>query len=258
MCTPAVHRKGGCRDHMRHQNALWQIRWLMKPSYQFFLLLACMVLLARFYKVRVVFDVDAPADAKACSETPTVSGTVLVSYSYFQKDDVQKKNFEFFIAIGMGVSSGFKPPNYTDFVLVINGAVCDPCTALLPYMDVDSRYKNLPDVEMAWSSADVAVLQRRENEGMDFAAHNVRTMSSLQPVPVRPSSTQCKPCFEAACKTESSHPHAGHHRMAALDGAVAQVQALHPAQQLSQGAILPIIHGDKLAMDTSLHRPPGG
>ncbi len=166
---------------MRHQNALWQIRWLLKPSYQFFLLVACIILLARIYKVRIVFndDINPLAGDKVCSETPTVSGTVLVSYSYFQKDEIQRKNLEFFIAVGMGVSSGFIPPYYTDFVLVINGAVCDPCTALLPYMEVDSRYKNLPDVEMAWTSADVAVLQRRENEGMDFAAHNVRTHSRI-------------------------------------------------------------------------------
>ena len=179
MCTPAPHRKGGGRDHMRHQNALWHIRWLLKPPYQIFLLVACMVLLAKVYKIRVVFEdsINASADDKWCPETPAVSGTVLVSYSYFQKDDVQEKNLEFFMAVGMGVSSGFRPPNHTEFVLVINGAVCDPCTAILPYMEVDSRYKNLPDIEMAWSSADVAVLQRRENEGMDFAAHNVSTLS---------------------------------------------------------------------------------
>ena len=162
---------------MRHQNALWQIRWLLKPPYQILLFVACMVLLAKVYKVRIVFDdaISAPARDKVCSGAPAVSGTVLVSYSYFQKDDIQQKNLEFFMAVGMGVSSGFNPPNHTEFVLVINGAVCDPCTAILSYMEVDSRYKNLPDIDMAWSSADVAVLQRRENEGMDFAAHNVRT-----------------------------------------------------------------------------------
>ncbi|CAL5227685.1 g10693 [Coccomyxa viridis] len=134
-----------------------------------------MVLFAKVYKVRIVFDdaISATASDKVCSGAPAVSGTVLVSYSYFQKDDIQQKNLEFFMAVGMGVSSGFSPPNHTEFVLVINGAVCDPCTTILPYMEVDSRYKNLPDIDMAWSSADVAVLQRRENEGMDFAAHNV-------------------------------------------------------------------------------------
>ncbi len=195
MCTPAPYRKGGGRDHMRHQNALWQIRWLLKPPYQILLFVACMVLFAKVYKVRIVFDdaISATASDKVCSGAPAVSGTVLVSYSYFQKDDIQQKNLEFFMAVGMGVSSGFSPPNHTEFVLVINGAVCDPCTTILPYMEVDSRYKNLPDIDMAWSSADVAVLQRRENEGMDFAAHNVRTlnktsplMASLQPDPLLP------------------------------------------------------------------------
>lgn len=168
---------------MRHQNALWHIRWLLKPPYQVFLLVACIMLLAKVYKVRIVFEdsINPSAGDKWCPETPAVSGTVLVSYSYFQKDDVQQNNLEFFMAVGMGVSSGFRPPNHTEFVLVINGAVCDPCSVILPYMEVDSRYKNLPDIEMAWSSADVAVLQRRENEGMDFAAHNVSTLSKGLP-----------------------------------------------------------------------------
>ena len=56
---------------------------------------------------------------------------------------------------------------------MINGDVCDPCTKLLPYLGEDNRCKNLPDIKKAWSSADVALLERRENEGMDFAAHNV-------------------------------------------------------------------------------------
>ena len=120
MCTHGLQRKGGGRDHMRHQNALSQIRWLSKPSYQFFLLVACMTLIAKLYKVRIVFDGDtyALAGDKVCTEAPTVSGTVLVSYSYFQKDDIQRKNFEFFMAIGMGIKSGFPPPNNTEFVLV--------------------------------------------------------------------------------------------------------------------------------------------
>jgi hypothetical protein len=175
MCTYGSQCKGGGRDHMRHQNAPWHIGWLSKPTFQALLFVTCMLMVAKIYKIGIVFDGDkrSLAEYRVCPDEPAVSSRVLVSYSYFQKDEIQRQNFEFFMDVGMGVSSGFQPPNYTDFVIVINGAVCDPCYALLAHMDEDPRYKNLPDIDKAWSSADVAVLQRRENEGMDFAAHNV-------------------------------------------------------------------------------------
>ena len=46
--------------------------------------------------------------------------------------------------------------------------------------------------------------------------------------------------------------------MAALDGAVAQVPALHPGEQLSEGPLLPLLHGPELAVDPCLYRPSGG
>ena len=174
MCPHGTHRKSGGRDHMRHQNALLLARWLSKPLHQSLLFLACIVCIAKVYKLRIVFDSD-PKDSAglpSCAEVPDIPSSVLVSYSFFQKDEIQRQNFEFFMAVGMGISSGFPPPNSTEFVLVISGDVCDPCTKLLPYLEEDNRYKNLPDIRKAWSSTDVALLERRENEGMDFAAHN--------------------------------------------------------------------------------------
>ena len=49
-----------------------------------------------------------------------------------------------------------------------------------------------------------------------------------------------------------------HHGVAALDGAVAQVPALHPGEQLSEGPLLPLLHGPELAVDPCLYRPSGG
>lgn len=49
---------------------------------------------------------------------------VLVSYSYFEKDTVQRDNAEFFWKLGMGVNSHVKPPQHTSFVVVVNGEKC--------------------------------------------------------------------------------------------------------------------------------------
>lgn len=216
MCSHGTHRKGGGRDHMRHQNAYFlHSRWLSNPLLLF---VACLVLTAKICRVRIVFDGGAESFAadSRCSEAPAVSSTVLVSYSYFQKDEIQRQNFEFFMAVGMGMSmsSGFQRPNSTDFVLVINGDVCSPCTAILPSMKEDSRYKNSPDISMAWSSSDLAVLQRRENEGMDFAAHNVSTVL-LVSAPLYPQSVTW---VQNAIPTELRYSKTLHYRGQGMHG----------------------------------------
>jgi hypothetical protein len=99
---------------------------------------------------------------------------VLVSYSYFEKDSIQLANFQFFIAVGMGVSSTFSTPANTDFVIVINGDVCTPCNSLLGLVSEDrAAAEALPAVSAAWSGNGLTMLQRKQNQGMDFAAHNV-------------------------------------------------------------------------------------
>ena len=257
MCPHGTHRKSGGRDHMRHQNALLLAKWLSKPLHQLLLFLACMICIAKVYKLRIVFDSNTKdfAGLPSCAEVPNnnAASSVLVSYSYYQKDDIQRSNFEFFMAVGMGISSGFHPPNNTEFVLVINGDVCDPCTKLLPYLGKDNRYKNLPDIKKAWSSADVALLERRENEGMDFAAHNVSPLPFDAPISSAKGSNACKRYMIPPLPM-----HADHYGVATLDGAVAQVPALYPAEQLSKGPLLPVLHGPKLAVDACLHRPSRG
>ncbi len=100
---------------------------------------------------------------------------VLVSYSYFEKDEGQRENFEYFILEGLGLNGVHtRIPAATDFSIVVNGDDCSPCTALSPYLDpLDISLKG---VSAAWGSTRITVLHRVENFGMDIAAHNVSGM----------------------------------------------------------------------------------
>lgn len=46
----------------------------------------------------------------------------------------QKENFEFFITVGMGLGNRVEVPTNTDFVVVVNGKVCRPCSRLYPLL----------------------------------------------------------------------------------------------------------------------------
>ena len=99
--------------------------------------------------------------------------TVLVSYSYFEKDDIQLANMGFFTSVGMGVASTFKRPPATDFVIVISGDACRPCRALRPHV-LQLPASSLPStLSAAFSGPGLTMLHRTDNVGMDFAAHNV-------------------------------------------------------------------------------------
>jgi hypothetical protein len=76
---------------------------------------------------------------------------VLVSYSYFEKDQIQRSNMEFFMAVGMGMFSQLTPPANTDFVIVISGDMCTPCKALMPMLKPVPEAELLPAVSAAWS-----------------------------------------------------------------------------------------------------------
>jgi hypothetical protein len=97
---------------------------------------------------------------------------VLVSYSYFEKDSIQRSNMEFFMAVGMGIFSQLPAPANTDFVVVISGGLCTPCKALMPMLKPVPESELMPAISAAWSKAGLTILQRTENEGMDIAAHN--------------------------------------------------------------------------------------
>lgn len=98
---------------------------------------------------------------------------VLVSYSYFEKNEGQRENFEFFIMAGMGIrATGVSLPAATDFSVVVSGELCTPCSALragITAMDVP-----IAGIASAYGSPRLIILHRQGNLGMDFAAHNVR------------------------------------------------------------------------------------
>ena len=103
---------------------------------------------------------------------------VLVSYSFYEKDEGQRRNFEYFITAGMNVLNGRQSalPAGVDFGIIISGHLCTPCTALQGL--VHERRLLLDGVAAAWDSRRIAILHRSENTGMDFAAHNVSAASS--------------------------------------------------------------------------------
>ena len=106
---------------------------------------------------------------------------VLVSYSYYEKDVGQRENFRFFISAGMGIrANGHDMPIATDFSIVISGAYCAPCDLFRGL--VQEQRCLIEGATALWENSRVAVLHRIENEGMDFAAHNVRPHSSMRTV----------------------------------------------------------------------------
>ena len=118
---------------------------------------------------------------------------VLVSYSYFEKDEGQMQNFEFFILSAIGIHGGRdKMPVATDFSIVVNGDSCSPCATLSPHVSVLDI--SLPGVSAAWAGLHITVLHRIDNFGMDIAAHNVRTRNPSCPAPhiiLRPMPIGC-------------------------------------------------------------------
>ena len=107
--------------------------------------------------------------------TAAVSEPILVSYSYFEKDAIQRDNLRYFIAMGLGGSKVVDPPRNTDFVFVVSGGICTPCNSISPGMKADWRAKYLTELTHVYTTENVFLLYRKENEGMDFAAHNVRS-----------------------------------------------------------------------------------
>ena len=79
----------------------------------------------------------------------------------------------------MGHQSTFKAPAETDFVVVISGDLCTPCSSLYPLLSEDGDAKRLPQLTSGSSRPGLALLQRGVNEGMDFAAHNARPLLLL-------------------------------------------------------------------------------
>ena len=74
--------------------------------------------------------------------------------------------------MGMGLDNRYGGPAAADFVVVVNGKVCRPCARLYPLLQ-EAPSPLLPSLSAAYVGQGLAVLKRAENEGMDFAAHNI-------------------------------------------------------------------------------------
>jgi len=66
---------------------------------------------------------------------PLAQSEVAISYSYFEKDEIQRANFQFFIESGVGGRETYPLLADTELVVVNNGAKCSPCPLLPIYSD---------------------------------------------------------------------------------------------------------------------------
>lgn len=171
------HRKLPSLERIRtHQNAHGQLRWLLSQTWFWVIIALCGVgIVAKICHVAAP-DVTGTGMAGRRGLTAAVSGLTLVSYSYFEKDAIQLANMQFFLSVGMGMSKGFKHPENTHFALVVSGDTCEPCKPLLKILKEDVRSRRFPELKWIYSHPALYLLWRRENEGMDFAAHNVRSL----------------------------------------------------------------------------------
>lgn len=98
---------------------------------------------------------------------------VLVSYSYTEHSIVHKANFEFFIIMAMGIDSRFTKPAATEFVVVVNGQTCEPCSALLPDIDPVDAPPSETLYDQVKQSDFLTLIFRWDALGHSTAAHNV-------------------------------------------------------------------------------------
>ncbi len=177
MTGPGLHRKNPSLERLQINagplRSLLSQRW-----FRLIVAICCLALAVKLCHVSVSDgDGDAPGVGGRRSLTAAVSSPILVSYSYFEKDAIQNQNMQYFMSVGMGYSKGFKPLLDTHFVVVVSGEICTPCTPLLKALKQDFRVRYMPDLTDIYSTSNdnVTLLYRRENKGMDFAAHNVRS-----------------------------------------------------------------------------------
>lgn len=113
------------------------------------------------------------ADAVArrgLQDAPAVE-PVLVSYSYYEKDQIQKSNMEFFMAVGMGLFSQLPAPAATEFVIVISGGKCTPCKAIMPMLKAVPDSALLPTISAAWTKVSGVVIHACSAHEVDWLVH---------------------------------------------------------------------------------------
>ena len=152
---------------------------MLKAWVQAVLVFVGIALVSTLFRSSSTATYPADSSRKLAEPKASTGSRTLVSYSYFEKDPGQLANFEFFQAVGMGHQSTLKAPADTDFVVVISGEQCTPCSNLYPLVSEDADAKRMPQLTSGSSRPGLAMLQRGVNEGMDFAAHNVSPCAFL-------------------------------------------------------------------------------
>ena len=95
---------------------------------------------------------------------------------------------------------------------MVSGDVCSPCQPLKPHLRPDAAAAKMPGLRAGWSGEGLALLLRDQNEGMDFAAHNVRptfTHSNVQLVLLGQVYLRCRrkqDCTAACVGYGALHP----------------------------------------------------
>lgn len=96
---------------------------------------------------------------------------VLISYAYYEKDTIQRSNFEYFLAMGSRY-----PVLHSDmhWVFVVSSESCSPCTGLYNVLNEREGADLTPlGIKEASFNTKFSLLIRTENAGMDLGAHNI-------------------------------------------------------------------------------------
>lgn len=95
---------------------------------------------------------------------------VLISYAYFEKDAIQRANFEYFLAVGSKYPALHSNMHW---VFVVSGDGCAPCTGLYNVLNERDGADLTPlGIKEASFNSKFSLLIRTENAGMDLGAHN--------------------------------------------------------------------------------------
>ena len=116
-----------------------------------------------------------PRSTRDSSSEIILGGKTLISYSYFEKDSIQRENFEFFIRHGQPEPS----ESFFHTIYTVTGQACSPCRALTKKMELVpseptwTRLHLRGTVAESLVSSTVTLLRRSETAGRDFGNHDV-------------------------------------------------------------------------------------
>ena len=106
-------------------------------------------------------------------------GQTLISYSYFEKDEAQRRNLAFFVRHGQPAlqraADHRRSPQFRT-VYTVSGPACSDCAAMVRELgleEVQGASFHRGTITQAHSNGAVTLLRRQENVGMDFGNHNV-------------------------------------------------------------------------------------